>query len=104
MVSTFFDFNQVSLEEFKFRPLIYIYWYTNVYIITGLFSFLLVISIVSKSKKDNRGVLKKMFLQSLYYPIRDFKDNYLILIIWILGGFPPFVLFLLKFYVLYFIA
>lgn len=91
---------EFNLEvNFFNRNLLYVFFYTTIYIIGGLSIILLVLGLQTKKRLT---FLNKQFIQSFFYPLGYFKDNYLTLALWILGGFPPFVLFLSKFYILYY--
>ena len=101
---TFYTFstifaNTITYSILSLRLIFYLYLYTNIYILTSLFSFLIWTSIHTSKLFPNYN---KNFLQPLFFPLTSFKDNFLAISLWILGGFPPFILFLLKFYLLYY--
>ena len=86
--------------ELASKLLIYVILYINIYIGLSLSIYILILYINKKSIKLNH--YNKIYIQQLFYPLLKFKDNYLIVTLQILGGFPPFLLFILKFYLIYY--
>lgn len=89
----------ILFKEIVVRNCIFLYLYLNIYIVGGLVLFLIWKSFQSEGKLE---IYNKNFIQPLFNALLHFKDNYLIVAIWILGGFPPFLLFISKFYILYY--
>ena len=87
------------------KNFIYVYSYLNTYLLLNIFIFTLWYFLIKGDYVKNKILGKyntnKVYIQNLYYPLIYFKDNYLIISLWILGGFPPFLLFIFKFYILY---
>ena len=77
-----------------------IYVYMFIYILNNIFIFLFWIGLYKK--QNFLGLKQKTYFKSLTNKLRNIKDYTLFLFVWILGGFPPFLLFIFKFFLLFY--
>jgi NADH:ubiquinone oxidoreductase subunit 2 (subunit N) len=93
-----------AILEFTLSVKLYLYTslYLNIYIMLNIILYIYWLFLNRKPQYIISYNKNKIYINNLYNILLNFKDNYLIGILWILGGFPPFLLFLFKFYFLYY--
>ena len=79
-----------------------IYLYIFIYIINNVLIFLFWIGLYKKNKTFN--IKQKTYFKNLTNQICNVKDYMLFLFVWVLGGFPPFLLFIFKFLILFYLT